>query len=48
VMIGLTNMPLSGEEKYQLLEQGCQGILEKPLDIDDLNQLLNRLQPTQE
>jgi CheY-like chemotaxis protein len=48
VMIGLTNMPLSGEEKYQLLEQGCQGILEKPLDMDDLNQLLNRLQQTQE
>jgi CheY-like chemotaxis protein len=48
VMIGLTNKPLSGEEKYQLLEQGFQGILEKPLDMDGLNQLLNRLQQTQE
>jgi CheY-like chemotaxis protein len=48
VMIGLTNTPLSSEGKHQLLEQGFQGILEKPLDMDDLKQLLNRLQQTQE
>jgi CheY-like chemotaxis protein len=46
VMIGLTNKPLSNEEKHQLLEQGFQGILEKPLNMDDLNQLLNHLQQT--
>jgi len=48
VIIGLTNKPLSSDEKHQLLEQGFQGILEKPLDMDDLKQLLNRLQQTQE
>ncbi|MGS2718874.1 response regulator [Eionea flava] len=45
LIIGLTNRPLSKKEKQQLHTQGCVGILEKPLVVNQLNGLLTEHLP---
>lgn len=40
LIIGLSNRPLSKNEKQQLQSQGCIGILEKPLELKPLDDLL--------
>jgi len=40
VIIGLTNRPL-GSEKKQLLQKGFIGFIDKPLNLDELNRLIN-------
>lgn len=42
VIIGLTNRPL-GSEKKLLLQQGFNGFLEKPLNLDELTTLMKEL-----
>lgn len=42
VIIGLTNKPL-GSEKRQMLQQGFSGFIEKPLNIDELATLINKI-----
>ena len=42
IIIGLTNRPLGGEKK-QLLQQGFNGFIEKPLNVDELTRLMAEL-----
>ena len=42
LIIGLTNKPL-GHEKKQMLQQGFSGFIEKPLNVDELALLVEKL-----